>query len=162
MLAASPARASDAHGGGHGLVLFPELTELVPLLVLFVLLIPLVNHLLFKPVFRILDARTERIDGARRRAARLDQDAAGVLERYRVAVAEVRSASDVERKATLETARRAHVDLVAAERSAAERRMDTTRREIDSALADARQRLRQDVEALAHEAAARILGRALS
>jgi len=162
VLAAAPALAVEGHGGGHGLVLFPEWTELVPLIALFVLLIPLVNALLFKPVFRILDARTERIDGARRRAGRLEQDAAAVLERYRVAVAEVRASSDAERKATLEAARRAQASRVADEREAAERRIESARHEIDSALADARQRLRHDVEALASDAAARILGRALS
>ncbi len=162
LLAAAPAIAAGGHGGGHDLVLFPEWAELVPLLLLFLLLIPLVNGLLFKPVFRILDAREERIDGARRRAGRLEQDAAAVLERYRVAVSEVRAESDAERKTTLEAARRAQAELVAGERVAAEHRMEAARREIDGALGSAREGLRRDVESLAREAAARILGRSLS
>lgn len=162
VLGAAPAFASEGHGGGHALVLFPEWAELIPLIILFVLLIPLVNALLFKPVFQIIDARTERIDGARRRAARLEQDAEAVLERYRAAVSDVRAAADAERKATLDEARRAQAARVAAERAAAERRIETARGEIDSALRAARQHLQQDVESLANEAAARILGRALS
>jgi F-type H+-transporting ATPase subunit b len=162
VLAAFPALAADTHGGGHGLVLAPEWTELVPLIVLFLLLIPLVNGLLFKPVFRILDAREERIDGARRRAERVERDAASVLERYRAAVSEVRAESDAERKTTLEAARRAQAEQVARERAEAERRMEATKREIDGALASARESLRRDAQALAREAAARILGRALS
>jgi F-type H+-transporting ATPase subunit b len=160
--AASPALASEGHGGGHSLVLFPEWTELVPLIVLFLLLIPLVNTLLFKPVFRILDAREERIDGARRRATRLEHDAAAVVERYRLAVSEVRAEADAERKASLEAARRAQAERIAVERAEAERQLEASRRELDGALVGARESLRRDVEALAREAATRILGRSLS
>ena len=148
-LMAEPALATAKHGGGHDLVLF-------------LLLIPLVNELLFKPVFRLLDAREERIDGARRRAALLEHDAAAVLERYRAAVSEVRAESDAERKATLEAARQTQAEQIARERVEAERRMEATKREIDGALESARESLRRDVEALAREAATRILGRALS
>jgi F-type H+-transporting ATPase subunit b len=162
VLLAAPAFASEGHGGGHSLVLFPEWTELVPLILLFLLLIPLVNTLLFKPVFRILDAREERIDGARRRAARLDQDAAAVVERYRASVAEVRAESDTERKATIDAARRIQADRIASERAEAERHLEAARAELDTELVGARASLRQDVELLAREAATRILGRPLS
>jgi len=162
LLAAAPAFASEGHGGGHSLVLFPEWTELVPLIVLFVLLIPLVNGLLFKPLFRILDAREERLDGARRRAARLDHEAAAVMERYRAAVSEVRAAADAERKETIETARRIQAGRLAAERAEAERHLEAARQELEGALTGARASLRQDVELLAQEAATRILGRSLS
>ncbi len=163
IVAAAPAAlAADAHGGGHGLVLFPEWTELVPLMVLFVLLIPLVDRLLFRPIFQILDAREERIDGARRRSAQLDQDAAAVLERYRVAVNQARAEADTERKATLDAARRAQAERIARERAEAERRREEARTAIDGALGSAREALRRDVETLARDAAARILGRTLS
>ena len=162
LFAATSAFAEEGHGGGHDLVLFPEPAELVPLMVLFILLIPLLNHLLFKPVFRILDARDERIDGARKRAARLELDAAGVMERYRSAIAGVRTESDEARKATLDEARRAHAERVGRERAEAERRMEIAKREIDAALQTARQGLRGEVEGLAREAASRILGRAVS
>jgi len=74
----------------------------------------------------------------------------------------VRAESDAERKATLEAARQTQAEQVARERVEAERRMEATKREIDSALESARESLRRDVEALAREAATRILGRALS
>ncbi len=159
--AARPAHAAG-DGGGHGLVLFPEPAELIPLIVLFLLLIPLVNALLFQPLFRILDAREERIDGARKRAARLEQEAAAVVERYRAAVAGVRAEADVERKATLEAARRAQGERVGAERSAAEQRIEAARAAVERELVTARASLRGDVEALARDAAERVLGRALS
>jgi F-type H+-transporting ATPase subunit b len=162
LLAAVPALAEEGHGSAHTLVLFPEWAELIPLIVLFLLLIPLVNTLLFKPIFRVLDARQERIDGSRRRAARLEQDANGVLQRYRTAVSEVRAEADAARKLTIEEARRAQAEQVARERAEAERQRERTKLEIDSALEAARKSLRLDIDALAQQAAARILGRSLS
>ena len=143
-------------------MLFPEWSELIPLIVLFLILIPLTNAILFKPVFRILDARNERIEGARKRATKLDQDAAGVVERYRSAVRAVRAEADSERKATVEQARRAQSEQIAEERSEAERRMEAARREIESSLTRARESLRSEIESLARDAAARILGRTVS
>lgn len=166
LLAALPALASEehggGHGGGHGLEIFPTVSELLPLMVLFILLIPIVNAVLFKPIFSVLDARDERIDGARRRSANLERDAAAVIERYRSAVAEVRAEAEVERRATLDAARRAHEERVTAERKQAEGLLDTARGELASSLESARHVLQQDVELLAREAAARILGRPLS
>lgn len=162
LLASTPALAEQGHGGGHGLVLFPEWTELLPLVVLFLILIPLSNLLLFQPVFRILDARAERIDGARRRAARLEQDAEAVLARYRGAVQTARAEADSERKTTLDAARRAQAERVARERAEVELQMERTRREIESSLEAARTSLRRDVDSLAQQAAARILGRSLT
>ncbi len=161
LLAARPALASGGEEG-HELVLFPEWNELIPLIVLFLILIPLTNAILFKPVFRILDARNERIEGARKRAAKLDQDAAGVVERYRTAVRAVRAEADAERKATVEQARRAQAEQIGAERGEAERRMEAARRDIESSLARAREGLRSEIESLARDAAARILGRTVS
>jgi F-type H+-transporting ATPase subunit b len=162
LASAAPAFAEEGHGGGHELVLFPEPAELVPLIVLFILLVPLLNHLLFKPVFRILDAREERIDGARKRAAKLEQDAAAVMERYRSAVATARAEAEEGRKATLDAARHAHAERVARERHEAEGRMEAAKREIDAALVGARASLRGEIEGLARDAASRILGRAVS
>ena len=74
-LVAAPAQAAD------GLVLVPEATLLVVLLVAFTLLVFPVNALVFKPLFRVLALREERIAGARRRALELERDAADVLAR---------------------------------------------------------------------------------
>lgn len=162
LVVATSAFAEEGHGGGHDLVLFPKPAELIPLIILFLLLIPLLDRLLFQPIFRILDARDERIAGARKRAAKLELDAAAVMERYRSAVATVRGEADEARKATLDEARRAHGERVARERNEAERRMEAAKREIDAALESARGSLRGEVEVLAREAASRILGRAVS
>ena len=161
-LAALPAAAEEGHGGGHELVLFPEPFELVPLIVLFVVLVPVLDRLLFRPLFRVLDARDERIEGARRRSARLEKDAAAVAERYQSAVSDVRAEADAARKETIDEARRAHAERVGRERYEAEQRLEAAKRELDAALVRAREGLRGEVEGLAREAASRILGRVVS
>lgn len=160
--AASCLVATPAVAAGGGLELFPKPSELIPLIVLFLILIPLANQLLFKPVFRVLDAREERIEGARRRAERLARDAEALVGRYREAVEGVRSEADRTRKQVLEEARQRHAQQVGAERAAAEERIERARAEIGSEVATARTGLRGEVERLAQEAADRILGRAHS
>ncbi|HKK49957.1 MAG TPA: ATP synthase F0 subunit B, partial [Myxococcota bacterium] len=73
---AGPALAADE------LVLIPDPQLLLIMLVGFALLVFPLNALLFKPVFAALDARAERIEGARTRSAQLQREADSVLERY--------------------------------------------------------------------------------
>ena len=81
---AEPARASG------DLVLIPDPQLLVIMLVGFAILIFPLNVLLFKPVFAALDARANRIEGARKRSGQLDRDADSVLESYEAAIREAR------------------------------------------------------------------------
>ena len=74
-LMAQPALASDK------LVLVPEPVILSTMIVAFVLLIFPLNQLIFKPIFRSLDERASRIDGARNRSSQLQLDVDGVLDR---------------------------------------------------------------------------------
>jgi len=157
------ATAARAAGDGEGaLQLFPELSELIPLLLLFLLLIPVTDHLLFRPIFRVLDAREDRIAGARRRAQRLDADAAAVIERYQRAVTDVKDEAERARKELAAEARQAHAEQVAEARAEAEGRVEAARAELGSALESARRDLRGEAEQLAREAAQRILGRSLA
>ena len=57
MLAALPAQASEQ------LVLLPDPTVLLVLLVAFVAVIFPLNRLIFQPLLQVMDAREERIDG---------------------------------------------------------------------------------------------------
>ena len=52
---------------GDSLEIFPD-ERIFYLIVLFVLLVFPVNKLLFHPIFRVLDERDARIEGARKRA----------------------------------------------------------------------------------------------
>jgi F-type H+-transporting ATPase subunit b len=154
---AAPARAAEG-----GLQLVPEPERLVFLLVLFVVLVPLLNALLFKPLLGVLDERGRRIEGARSRAAQLVTQAAALAARHDEAVGTVRAAANGERVQAVEEARRAHQAAIAAARAEAERQIAATRGEVGAALEGARSHLRADAESLAREVAARLLGRSVS
>lgn len=152
--------ASPAYAAG-GLVLFPDPVWLVVLMVAFALLVAPMNALIFRPIFRVLDERKERIEGARRRAEQLQSEAEEILRRYRTSVREVREETDLDRRRTLEAARSDSAAAAAAARAEAEGVIERNRNDLESWLASARADLRSRVEPLARVAAERVLGRDL-
>jgi F-type H+-transporting ATPase subunit b len=151
-----------ASASGDNLVLLPQLVDrMLPLVALFCLLVIPVNRLIFKPLFRVLDERAERIAGARSWAERLERDADEILERYERSVREAREEAEVERRAHLERARAASLDDTGAVRSEADLEVARARRALAESLVAARALLRAEAHVLAREAAARVLGRAI-
>jgi F-type H+-transporting ATPase subunit b len=154
------ASASASEGG---LVLVPDVKTTLPaLILLFALLIIPVNLLVFRPIFRVLDARADKIAGTRERAEKLARKAEETLAGYQQSVREVRDDAEGDRKQRLESARRDHAARTAEAREEAEREVVRARAEVAAALAESRTALRAQAEELAAEAAARVLGRALS
>lgn len=132
------------------------------MLIGFVLLIFPLNELIFKPIFHSLDARAEKIDGARKRSGELQVQADDVLERYETAIREARSDSEQARQAGLLAAREEQATLTSEARGQAERELETARAELGESLEEARASLRASAESLAEAAAAQVLGRALT
>ena len=166
-LAASSASASD------NLVLIPDFGlfdwfgesyfgDLWIMLIGFVLLVFPLNELIFKPIFRSLDARAERINGARSRSVDLQGQADGALERYETAIRAARSDSDQSRQVGLLRVREEQAALTTEARGEAERELENARAELGQSLEEARASLRANAEELAGAAAEQVLGRALS
>jgi F-type H+-transporting ATPase subunit b len=155
LLTALPARAA-----GEALEIFPD-ERIFYLIVLFVLLVFPVNKLLFHPIFRVLDERDARIEGARKRADAVSAEAEATLQRYRSGVRSARDEAESGRKQVLEQARREQAQLTGGARSEAEAEINRAREEVAGALTEARSQLREQAEALAREAATRVLGRSL-
>ncbi len=153
LLVALPVQAS-----GDSLEIFPD-ERIFYLIVLFVLLVFPVNKLLFHPIFRVLDERDARIEGARKRAAQIGAEAEATLGRYRSAVRSAREEAESGRKQVLEEARREQAQLTGSVRSEAEAEINRAREEVAGALDDARSQLREQAQELAREAATRVLGR---
>jgi F0F1-type ATP synthase membrane subunit b/b' len=162
LLLASLLVAGEAFAAEGNLVLVPSLKMLGALLLLFVLLIFPVHALLLRPIFTVLDAREAKIIGTRTRAEKIAADADDVLARYERAVREVREEAEQDRKARLAATREESTAHTHEARSEAEREMESAREQIAQALAEARGGLRSQADALAREAAARVLGRTLS
>jgi F-type H+-transporting ATPase subunit b len=155
-LLAEPALAAEE------LVLIPDPQLLLIMVVGFVILIFPLNALLFKPVFAALDARSERIEGARQRSTQLDEEADGVLTRYEAAIREARSEAESQRQTQLERAREEQLQITGAARQEAEGEIERARGELNQSLETARATLRASAENLAQDAAEQILGRTLS
>jgi F-type H+-transporting ATPase subunit b len=157
LLAAYPAHAAEG-----GLRIVPDPLQLTLLIVLFLLLVPTLNSLVFRPLLGVLEERERRIDGARTKAGELAERAAQLVERHDQAVSEVREAANAERASTIEEARREHQSALGAARAHAEREIVATREDVTQALQRARAALRADAEPLAREVAERLLGRSLA
>lgn len=126
-----------------------------------VLVIPL-NALIFQPIFRALDARAERIQGARQRSEHLQREADSILQRYETAVRETRGEAEAARQVEIVRAREEQVELTSQAKQEAERQLDGARADLAASLESARAGLRASAEDLARAAAEQVLGRALS
>lgn len=154
---ASPVLASE------GLSLVPDFETTLPILILvFTVLVFPLNRLIFRPIFRVLDARIDQIEGNRVRSEQVAAQADGVLERYERSIQEVREDAERDRRARLEAVRSETADRAARARSEAEAEITRAREQVAVVLADARSSLRSRAEELAAEAAGRLLGRAAS
>jgi F0F1-type ATP synthase membrane subunit b/b' len=155
--------AADAAASERGLELEPDWFFELPLLVaLFAALVPVVSRVLLRPVLRVLDARTERTDGARKRAGRLEEQVRELILRYEKSIADARRSAEVSRRELLEQVRRRAAEETGAVRADAEQEIGRARRAVTSALAEARASLRVQSVELAREAAARVLGRSVA
>ena len=152
--------ALPVQAAGDSLEIFPD-ERVFYLIALFILLVFPVNKLLFHPIFRVLDERDARIEGARKRAAQVGAEAEATLGRYRSAVRNAREEAEGGRKQVLEEARREQAELTGGVRSEAEAEMNRAREAVAGALDDARSQMREQAQELAREAATRVLGRSL-
>jgi F0F1-type ATP synthase membrane subunit b/b' len=154
--------ASVAVASEGGLVLLPDLTGKLPILiVLFALLVYPANAILFKPILQVLDAREERTAGTRSRAEQVMSDADETLAKYESVVREVRVEAEQARKREAAAAREENATVVDTARAEAERQLERAGTELEEALVQSRQTLRAGAQSLADEAASRVLGRAL-
>jgi len=136
-------------------------SKLVHLLIAFVLLVPVANAMLFRPMLAMLDERDARIEGASRRADEVAARADEVFGRYDAAVAAARKEAEEERRRILEEARASQARVTSAARSEAEQRVADARTEVAGATEAARGTLRSEGTALARAVAEQVLGRAL-
>lgn len=158
---AAALNARDAMAAEGGLELLPDPPILGLLMLFFAALVPLVNRLLLRPMLRVLDARSERTDGARRRASRLEEQVRDAVARYEQSILEVRQSADGSRRDVLEEARRRAAEETLAARSDAEIELGRVRRELEALVGRTRTGLRSQAQELGREAASRVLGRAI-
>ncbi len=127
-----------------------------------IVLMMLLNRMLYKPVLEILDERKkqkDKLEGTVEEFERRSQSRQREVERkMRAASAKAKKALDEARSKALAEGD----DALAAIRKEADLDKEKQLAEITSSLAAARQELLGDVEAVAQEMAAKILGRSLT
>ena len=157
MLAALPAHAAEQ------LELAPDFVVTVPVLIIFFVMVTLiVNPLIFQPLMKVMDEREERIDGARRRADQVQQQAEEALGRYEESIRAAHDEATGERRRRLDAAREELVRLTNLAKEEAQREVTRAREELSASADEARNGLREAAGALATLAAERILGRSLT
>lgn len=144
-----------------GLVLMPDFTMLFVLLCGFVLLVAPINALIFRPIFRVLDERHQKIEGARDRAQLIDEEASRAMARYRASVREARDEAESGRQFQLQDARCEQGSITSRAKQESDREVAHARSDLAASLEEARATLRTASEGLARQAAERILGRTL-
>jgi F-type H+-transporting ATPase subunit b len=154
--------AAPVHAAEGSLDIMPDLPRLVVLIVFFVVLVPILDRLVFRPLVGVLEERERLIDGSRSRAAELATQASELLARHDLTVREVRESANADRLRQIDEARRAQQGTVAGARSEAEQSVAATRSDVARALEDARAALRAEAEPLAREMAERLIGRRLA
>jgi F-type H+-transporting ATPase subunit b len=153
--------AGSAGASEGGFQLFPEPDKLLPLLVLFLLLVPPLRALLFRPLLGVLDARLEHIEGARRRAGELADESRRLAESHARVLDEVHDEAEQERKQRVDEAKRDNGVRLAEARAAAEAELERARHELRAATERARTELRDEAQELGQTLAERLLGRDL-
>ena len=156
MLLAPAAQAADR------LELMPDPIVTAVLLTAFILVIFPLNRLIFQPLMKVMDEREERIDGARARAAEVEQQAEDALNRYRETLRDAHAQAAGQRRVRVNEAREQLLVVTGQAKEEAELELTRARETLSASLDEAKGSLRDAAGELASLAAERILGRSLT
>jgi F-type H+-transporting ATPase subunit b len=128
----------------------------------FIILVLVLNHLLYKPLLKILDERKEKIEGTLEEAERMMEEAERKLDEYNNRIRQARQqAQQIVAEGRLKAAEE-QKRVLAEVRKEAEERLEKLQKELEAQKASAREVLRRQAEALSIRIAERVLGRSLS
>ena len=156
LLLAPAAQAADR------LELMPDPIVTAVLLTAFIVIIFPLNRLIFQPLMKIMDEREERIDGARARAAEVEQQAEDSLNRYRETLRAAHDQATEQRRVRINEAREQLLGVTGRAKEDAELELTRAREALSASLGEAQDSLRAAAGDLASLAAERILGRSLT
>lgn len=139
----------------------PDTNILVPTLILFVVLWVLLRRWWIEPALRVIKERSARSEGAVREAQAVQAEADKLRQQHAAALAETRAEAqrevqDIHRAAEAEQRR-----LLTEAAAEAQRVLAEVRSRIGEEIAGARRALQADVNSIARDVAAKVLGRAI-
>lgn len=139
----------------------PDTNILVPILVLFVVLWMLLKRWWIEPALRVIKERSARSEGAVREAQAVQAEADKLRQQHAAALEEARAEAQRDVQDILRAAEAEHKRLVTAAADEAQRVLSDVRSRIGEDIAGARRALQADVDSIAREVAAKVLGRAV-
>ena len=137
----------------------PDTNILVPILVLFVVLWILLRRWWIEPALRVIKERSARSEGAVREAQAVQADAEKLRQQHAAALAETRAEAHREMQDILRSAEAEQKRLITQATEEAQRVLSDVRGRIGEEIAAARRALQADVNSIARDVAAKVLGR---
>jgi F-type H+-transporting ATPase subunit b len=146
----------DAAGGGVNLdfdaTLFVQVGFII---VLWLVLKPL----LFDPMLKLFEEREKRIEGAIKKARRIDEESAEAMTSYNEQVAKARAEGAAEREKLRAEGIRKENELLTKVRTETQKKVDAAREQMGKDVAAVRASLQPKTHDLARDFAKRVLGR---
>lgn len=126
---------------------------------IFLILIPMLHYMLFKPWLAVQARRAERIDGALETSAKMQREARELGDEYDTRLSRAKDEALEMRSLRRRTGEKEHADQVADARIKAREQLDEARVRIKGEADEAREALGGRVDELAQEITAKVLGR---
>lgn len=130
-------------------------------LVNFLLLMFLLNHLLFRPMVRVLEERKKRTEGRKQKAAEVDAEAESIWAEYQKRLQEAKAEADVARTAMVRQGEGERQKILESAAAQADKTVAEVRARVRADAEEARKVLQAQARQLAGDMAQRILGRSL-
>ncbi len=143
---------------GGGVDVDFDVTMLVQV-VFFLVLLAVLKPMLFDPMLKLFEERERRIEGAKIKARKIDEESAGALTKYEAAMQKARSSANLERDKLRAEGAKIENEILARVRASTAATLAEGRSRILDQVTAARASLKGDVALLAKDVAARVLGR---
>lgn len=126
---------------------------------IFLVVLVALKQLLFQPFLKVLEARDQKLAGAKRDIERMGKEAQADLEVYQTRMREARDLAFKEREALVAAGRDEERRLLAEVRNDIAKALNDARKEVAAAELAAKESLTQETEALARRLVQKVLGR---
>jgi len=136
--------------------------SLIIQIVNFIIFLIILNYLIFKPVVRVLEERSQRIDGSMEQARLMEAEIQKKLEEYERRIQEAKSQAADEKERLRRQGESISKDIVEKARKELGRDIPIIRKQIASETDRVRRELEKRAQDMARDIACRVLGREIS
>lgn len=133
--------------------------SLIIQIVNFLIFLFIINHLIFKPIVRVINERRERIDGTMDKARLMEIEVQKKLEAYEQRIQEAKSRAANEKERLRRQGESTSKEIVEKARTELARDIPIIRKQIASETERVRRELEKKAQEMATDIACRILGR---